>query len=90
MSASPRLDVNTFVPGLDAHDETAAYWLQQVTVRLRREVSWRWHLRQGVAAPHGDALPHPESPLLESLDLVRHAEAKQQFFRTDITARFLT
>jgi hypothetical protein len=90
MRASRRLDVVTFVPGLDAHDETAAYWLQQVTVRLRREVCWRWHLRQGVAAPHGDALPHPESQLLESLDLVRHAEAKQQFFRTDVTARFLT
>jgi len=61
-----------------------------VTVRLRREICWRWHLRQGVAAPHRDALPHPESHLLEALDLVRHAEAKQQFFRTDVTARFLT
>jgi hypothetical protein len=90
MSASPRIDVVSFVPGLEAHDGTAAYWMQQVTVRLRREVCWRWHLRQGMPAPHGDALPHPESQLLESLDLVRHAEAKQQFFRTDITARFLT
>jgi hypothetical protein len=90
MTASPRFDVVTFIPGLGAQDETAAHWLNQVTVRLRREVCWRWHMREGVPAPHADALPHPDSQLLESLDLVRHAEAKQQFFRTDITARFLT
>ncbi|HEY2853228.1 MAG TPA: ATP-binding protein, partial [Gemmatimonadaceae bacterium] len=88
VSAAPR--IISFLPRLSAQDETAAFWLHQVTVRLRREICWRWHLRRSAAPPHDDALPPPESRLLEALDLMRYADAKEEFFRTDITARFLT
>ncbi|MEO8881541.1 MAG: ATP-binding protein [Gemmatimonadaceae bacterium] len=78
-----------FTPGLGGSDETAAYWLLQVNLRLRREICWRWHLR-GELPLHANALPPAESPLMVSLDLARHARAKLDFFRTDITARYLT
>jgi hypothetical protein len=78
-----------FTPGLGGSDETADFWLLQVSLRLRREICWRWYLR-GELPPHPNALPPAESPLMVSLDLTRHARAKQDFFRTDITARYLT
>ncbi|MGH7621166.1 MAG: hypothetical protein ACREMU_02400, partial [Gemmatimonadaceae bacterium] len=79
----------TFTPGLGGFDETANFWLLQASLRLRREVCWRWHLRDD-APLHADALPPLDSPLLVSLDLARHAEAKQEFFRQDVTARYLS
>lgn len=78
-----------FTPGLGGSDETADFWLLQVNLRLRREICWRWHLR-GEIPSHANALPPAESPLMVSLDLARHARAKQEFFRTDITARYLS
>lgn len=78
-----------FSPGLSAGDETAKYWLLQASLRLRREICWRWHLRDD-SPVHAGALPPLDNPLMVSLDLVRYADAKREFFRTDVTARFLT
>jgi hypothetical protein len=47
-----------FLPGVAGRDPLAAYWLAQVTLRLRREVCWLWRERaqQGAAGMPG-ALP---------------------------------
>ena len=37
-------------PRIEAADDALAYWLRQVTVRLRREVSWCWANRAGQVA----------------------------------------
>ena len=90
---SPRPAI-AFTPELSAEDPHAAYWLQQATLRLRREVAWRWHLHDGPDPrdPPRDPvqLPPREDPLADSLDLTRHAAHRQRFFEIDTTARFLT
>jgi len=65
--------------------------MKQVTLRLRREVSWRWHQRGG-APRDSQVLPPTDgaSPLQESLDLARYWEEKRAFFETDVTAAYLT
>ena len=77
----------TFSPTLASDDASANYWLRQVTVRLRREICWRWHERD---AMEDAALPAVGSRLMESLDMTRLWEAKQAFFEKDATARFLS
>lgn len=89
MSATSAERAVTFTPGLAGLDEAANYWLLQASLRLRREVCWRWHLRDD-APLHADALPPLGSPLMVSLDLARHARAKAEFFRRDVTARYLS
>jgi len=76
-------------PDLATPDLSASWWLAQVTLRLRREVAWCWHLRgegklgtEGVLPPFADAAA-------ESLDLTRYAGDKRRFFATDVTARHL-
>lgn len=69
----------TFSPRLSVDDPLSAYWLNQVTVRLRREVCWR--ISQPAAAADS---------LSESLGLRRYWEEKQAFFAADPTARYLT
>jgi hypothetical protein len=69
----------TFSPHLHAADEAAAYWLRQVTLRLRREMSWR--LREPAAVT---------DKLSESLGMHRYWEEKRAFFQTDPTAQYLT
>jgi hypothetical protein len=78
----------TFLPGLRATDPTANYWMTQVTVRLRREVCWRWQ-QQGITTP-APTLPPPVDPLVASLDLTRYWAEKCQFFQTDVTAKYLS
>jgi len=78
----------TFSPNLRAVDTSANYWMQQVTLRLRREICWRWH-QQG-AAPHTATLPPSADPLTTSLDLTRYWTEKCQFFQTDVTAKYLS
>lgn len=88
MSASAPLFAG-FNPALVPADVEAAYWLRQATLRLRREVAWRWHL-QGVQPALEQALPPPPSPLAESLDLTRYVDAKRAFYDEDVTARWLS
>ncbi len=83
-AAAPVL--SAFSPELRAADELGAYWLRQAALRLRREVAWRWHERRGrqpAASPGSERL-------VESLDLVRHWEAKRRFFAEDTAAAYLS
>jgi len=76
-------------PDLAVPDPCVAWWLAQVTLRLRREVAWSWHLR-GDGKPPGDAvLPPFTDAAVESLDLTRWADDKRRFFATDVAARYL-
>lgn len=80
----------TFSPELRANDELANYWMRQVTLRLRREVCWRWH--ECGLQPKDEtspALPYADR-VTESLDLTRFWEHKQRFFSNDVTARYLS
>ncbi|WP_026072299.1 ATP-binding protein [Nodosilinea nodulosa] len=78
----------TFSPALRAADASANDWLRQATLRLRREICWRWH-QQGYSST-STTLPPVDDRLSESLDLTRYWQDKQQFFTTDVTARYLT
>jgi adenylate kinase family enzyme len=79
-----------FSPGLVPADPLAAYWLSQVTLRLRREVWWIWHERGLAPAAEPSTLPPLADRALEALDLARYAEAKRRFFFGDETARYLS
>jgi hypothetical protein len=83
-----------FSPRLLPDDELAAYWLRQATVRLRREVCWRWRQTglalSGKIDPLLGAVPPMTDRLTESLDLTRYAGARQRFYEEDPTAGYLT
>jgi hypothetical protein len=80
----------SLTPGLDPPDALAAYWIAQVTLRLRREIGWCWHQRAGADDP-GTGVPPPLSDAAqESLDLTRYEADKRRFFENDVTARWLS
>ena len=91
-SAPPApVDPIAFVPGVRGQDALAQYWLGQVTLRLRREVSWLWRERglQTASAP-ASPVPPPVDRALAALDLVRYERDKRTFFADDVTARYLS
>ncbi|OWQ45445.1 hypothetical protein CDL60_19545 [Roseateles noduli] len=75
-------------PDLAVADATCAWWLAQVTLRLRREVAWCWHQR-GVSPRVPGELPAIGDASQDSLDLLRLRDDKRRFFQTDVTARYL-
>lgn len=75
-------------PGIEVANAAAAHWLQQVNLRLRREVCWCWASRAGQIAKGG--LPPNVDPAAESLDLGRSDSDKRRFFETDVTAKYLS
>ncbi len=75
----------TFSPNIFVDDLCAAYWLKQVTLRLRREVCW---LRYEHAEGTGQL--YFTDPVQASLDLRKFWEEKVAFFNEDTTARHLT
>ena len=76
-------------PDLGVANPCLAWWLDQVTLRLRREIAWCWHLRgEGKAAAEG-VLPPFADAALESLDLTRYADDKRRFFTSDVAASHL-
>jgi hypothetical protein len=81
-----------FSPALHADDPLAAYWLRNVTLRLRREIAWLWRERGTTTAPDESriALPPFTDRLETSLDLTRHAVEKGRFFAEDETAAYLS
>lgn len=79
----------SLTPELTIGDREAAWWLSQVSLRLRREICWHWH-QHGQSGPGGGVLPPPVDRALESLDFTRYQADKQQFFATDETARYLS
>jgi hypothetical protein len=82
----------TFTPGVRGEDVLARYWLNQVTLRLRREVCWLWRERslQNGAGQGSVALPPCIDRTVEALDLARYDAEKHAFFADDITARYLS
>lgn len=88
----PPISQATFQPALQVADTQAAYWLAQVTLRLRREVCWLWR-QHGLLAGAADTsglLPPFADPLQSTLDLTRFDSEKQAFFASDETAHWLT
>lgn len=85
MSATLPLLLN---PRVTVTDPAIAYWLQQVTLRLRREVCWCWANRTGQATQVG--LPPLADPAAENLDLARYDADKRWFFEADVTAKYLS
>lgn len=83
-------EIVTFSPSLYAEDPLANYWLQQVTVHLRREICWRWHLQDGITPTSPTSLPPLTNKLIEALDMSRYWEEKYKFYQTDLTAKYLT
>lgn len=84
----------TFLPRLQVGDSVAAYWLSQVTLRLRREVCWLWRERgmlAGASPANSPATLPPFSDRLAGvLDLIRYEREKHDLFAADPTARYLT
>ncbi|HBB35915.1 MAG TPA: ATP-binding protein [Cyanobacteria bacterium UBA8803] len=81
----------TFSPYLAAEDVLANYWLRQVTVRLRREICWRWYLQEGITVElSATTLPPLKHKLTDALDISRYWEAKCQFYQNEPTAKYLT
>lgn len=92
MRAGPTLP-DTFSPALRADDPLASYWLRNVTLRLRREISWLWRERGATVPLEGDrtiTLPPLSDRAESSLDLTRHAVEKHRFFAEDETAAYLS
>jgi len=88
---TPTADVPvSFTPALRASDPLANYWIAQVSLRLRREITWMRHQRG--LSPDGEpgALPPHVDEVQHTLDLSRFWSAKQAFFNEDSTAQYLT
>lgn len=81
-----------FTPGVSGDDSLAQYWLRQVTLRLRREVSWLWRERsvQDGTGQAVAALPPFADRAVVALDLMRYDRDKRAFFANDVTARYLS
>ncbi|MFW9918572.1 MAG: ATP-binding protein [Candidatus Thorarchaeota archaeon] len=80
----------TFTPGLFFVDELGRYWIQQVTIRLRRELCWV-RVERGVStAEVVSYLPPYIDSESEALSLQRFSAQKQDFFESDSTASHLT
>ncbi|MCA9638302.1 MAG: hypothetical protein KC420_19870, partial [Myxococcales bacterium] len=91
MSVARELPPATFTPGLRPEDPLAAYWLRQVSLRLRREIAWRWHAQGGSPPPSaGPLLPDPRDRLLDALDRGRYLDEQRRFFTEDPTGRYLS
>ncbi|HWP52948.1 MAG TPA: hypothetical protein VN476_02385, partial [Pyrinomonadaceae bacterium] len=90
MTVASKKKFVTFSPDLRADDPLANYWLRQVTLRLRRELCWRWH--ECGLAPKDETVSVPpfSDKTSASLDLTRFWEHKQRFFASDVTAHYLT
>ncbi len=84
----------TFLPRVQVGDALAAYWLGQVTLRLRREICWLWRERgmlAGASQADGVAtLPPFTDRLSDVLDLMRYERDKRAFFAGDATGRHLS
>ena len=77
-------------PDLGVSDAGAAWWLDQVTLRLRREVAWCWQLRGDGRPQTGTSLPPFSDAAAENLDLTRYVGDKRSFFATEVAARHLS
>lgn len=91
MNMSNVMDLpSSMTPTLAPADPAVAAWLAQVTLRLRRETAWAWHLQGQPIKPYDAQLPPTADPAIDSLDLNRYAEQKRRFFANDVAARYLS
>jgi hypothetical protein len=90
MNALPAEFPATFSPSLQTDDAQANYWLCQVTIRLRREITWLRYHHETQYAEQPAALSLYSDPLQTSLDLQRFWEEKKRFFQHDPTAEYLS
>jgi hypothetical protein len=88
--AAKKKEFITFSPNLRTDDSCANYWMQQVTVRLRREVWWCWRERGVQPANDAATLPPFSDRVSNTLDLSRFWAEKQDFYMSEPTARYLT
>ncbi|MCP4117238.1 MAG: ATP-binding protein [Desulfobacteraceae bacterium] len=79
-----------FSPGLQKVDPGAAYWMNQVALRLRREICWAWHQRGLLPGLDAGGLPPMMDKASASLAMARHWDEKKRFFGADPTAAYLT
>ncbi len=79
-----------FSPDLQGADPGANYWMNQVTLRLRREICWAWHERGILPGCDAGGLPPPMDKASASLAMARHWDEKKRFFVADPTAAYLT
>jgi hypothetical protein len=85
--SSVAADTAVFDPAVSLADPFASACLAQATLRLRREVCWRWHERDVLL----NAEPASQvDNLRDSLDLARYWQLKQRFFKSDPTAAYLS
>ena len=80
----------TLNPELHVADPGCAYWLAQVTLRLRREIAWCRHQRGDGVSTAAGKLPSLTDPTQDSLDLSRWRHEQRAFFATDVTAGYLS
>jgi ATPase family associated with various cellular activities (AAA) len=88
----------SLTPQLAPADSDAAWWIAQVTLRLRREICWCWYQRTGgrnaavepERAPEPGVTPPFTDAAQDGLDLTRYRDDKRRFFETDVTARYLS
>ncbi|MFN0140320.1 MAG: ATP-binding protein [Pyrinomonadaceae bacterium] len=85
-----KIEPVVFSPNLRAADELANYWMRQAMLRTRREISWIWHERGLGAQARPGELPPVIDKTSDSLDLIRHWDEKQEFFVTNVSAKYLT
>ena len=83
-------EIITFAPALRATDACANYWMRQVTIRMRREISWCWHERGLQPSSETAVLPPFSDRVQETLDQSRFWAEKRSFYASDATARYLT
>lgn len=83
-------DPVVFSPNLRAADDLANYWMRQATLRVRREIAWLWHERGHGTPQRPGELPPVIERASDSLDLSRHWAEKQEFFASDLAAKYLS
>jgi len=73
----------TFTPGMAVGDSTALAWMQQVTLRLRREVSWDWPIQHRARLePTGSPYAVDIETLNHQLLLLPHTAERRTLFAT--------
>ena len=77
-------------PGIQVEDNYLAYWLNQVNLRLRREIAWCWFQRTGQADPENGSLPPVVDAAAETLNGSHFAYHKQQFFTSHAATQQLS
>ncbi len=89
-SSTTQQEPITFTPNLASGDPLAVHWIRQVTIRLRREMTWNLY-ETGILPGSGITnLPQFPDRATASLGMCRYWQDKMDFFQSDPTASYLT